>query len=183
MPFRLHLARLVVIAAAAAPALIAAPASAQLLGLSIYAPPRPIPPRGIYAVAPHVPLMPPGMAVAILVDQGFRPAGPVALRGEAFVVAALDGRGRPVTVLMDAYDGEILNVTPRAAPPADMRSPAMKPILRGETTQPLPPVRPKQLADIGAAVKPAPGTALSPARALYPPPEAPVLKKLTRPAE
>jgi hypothetical protein len=178
MPFRPFRPRFALIALALAPALVAGPAAAQMFGFSFRSHPRLIPPGEIYAVAPRHALMPPGMAVALLGDEGFRAVGRVVLRGEALVVAALDPRGRPVTVIMDAYDGEILNVVPRAvsAPePRLLTAPKPAPH-QGRVTTVQPPVRPKQLA-IATPAAPVP------ARAAYPPPEAGVLKKLTRPAE
>ncbi len=91
----------------------------------------PVPPRGVYLAGPppHAAMppvsmphaaygprfLPPGAAIALLRRQGFREAGPLALRGETLVVAATDAGlgGGPVTVVMDAYDGEVLSVVPR----------------------------------------------------------------------
>ncbi|MGL4728892.1 MAG: hypothetical protein ACRCWO_09070 [Bosea sp. (in: a-proteobacteria)] len=185
MPFRLRYA---LVALVFSPAFVAGPASgpasAQMFGFSVGGHPRPIPPRGVYAIAPHHALMPPGMALAVLGDQGFRAVGRVVLRGEALVVAALDPRGRPVTVIMDAYDGEILNVVPRAmaAPepqPRIMTAPKPAPNPGARVISVQPPVRPKQLA----VATPAVPAAVKPAVAAYPPPEAGALRKLSRQAD
>jgi hypothetical protein len=192
MPARLvalTFGRTAFLAAMLSPLAFVEPAQAQMFGIGFYAQPRPVPPRGVYAVAPHDAPMPPGMAVAILGERGFRTLGPVALRGEALVVHALDPRGRPVTVVMDAYDGEILNVMRRAALAGEPH-PAFAPEaerpgspLTGAPSQraqgPQPPSRPKELALGPKANTPAaPST-----KAVYPPPEASVLKNVTRPAE
>ena len=171
----------------------AAPAQAQMFGIGFYAQPRPLPPRGVYALSPHDAPMPPGMAVAILGERGFRPVGPLALRGEALVVHALDPRGRPVTVVMDAYDGEILDVMRRAALAGEPHPSFIPDVSRpgpqgmGAPTRqaqpPQPPARPKELALGPRTLSPAAPPASSPAKAVYPPPEATVLKKVTRPAE
>jgi hypothetical protein len=173
-----------------APLALAAPAQAQMFGIGFYAQPRPLPPRGLHAIAPHDAPMPPGMAMAILGERGFRTVGPVALRGEALVVHALDPRGRPVTVVMDAYDGEILDVMRRAAlagePHPSFVPPTARPgasPLDQRAQPPQPPSRPKELALGPKTFAPAASPAASPAKAVYPPPEASVLKKVTRPAD
>jgi hypothetical protein len=154
-----------------------------MFGIGIYSYPRPLP-RGVYAVSPHESPMPPGMAAAILGERGFRTVGPVALRGEALVVHALDPRGRPVTVLMDAYDGEILDVMRRAALAGEPHPSLVRDVARPgapalRTQPPAPPTRPKELALAPKAASPAPPLA----KGVYPPPAPEVLKKLTRPAE
>jgi hypothetical protein len=181
--------RIAFLAALLAPLVLSAPAQAQMFGIGFYSQPypylRPMPPRGVHADAP----MPPGMAVAILGERGFRTVGPVALRGEALVVHALDPRGRPVTVVMDAYDGEILDVMRRAALAGephpsfipDMARPG-RPALGAPAQRaqpPQPPSRPKELA---LGPKPNPSAAPA-AKTVYPPPEASVLKNVTRPAQ
>jgi hypothetical protein len=173
------------VAALLAPLALTAPAQAQMFGIGFYSHPRPLPPRGVYVVTPHEAPIPPGMAVAILGERGFRPVGRVALRGEALVVHALDPRGRPVTVVMDAYDGEILNVMRRAALAGEPHPSVFPDLARpGPQTQPpQPPSRPKELA-LGPKEAPqAKPPVTSPAGAIYPPPEAGVLKNVTRPAE
>jgi hypothetical protein len=192
MPARLAapiLGRTAILAALLAPLALSAPAQAQMFGIGFYSYPRPLPPRGVYAVAPHEAPIPPGMAVAILGERGFRPVGPVALRGEALVVHALDPRGRPVTVVMDAYDGEILNVMRRAALAGEPHPSFIPEMARPgasamgapapRASPPTPPSRPKELALGPKLAPPAP----SPAKPVYPPPEASVLKNVTRPAQ
>ncbi len=83
----------------------ATPAAAQMIGIGWgYGPP--VPPRGVYLAGPppHAAMppvsmphaaygprfLPPGAAIALLRRQGFREAGPLALRGETLVVAATD---------------------------------------------------------------------------------------------
>lgn len=46
--------------------------------------------------------------------QGFEPIGRPTLNREVYVVDAEDRAGRPVRLIMDAYEGEILRVMPRA---------------------------------------------------------------------
>jgi hypothetical protein len=185
------LGRIAFLAIVLAPFVLPVPAQAQMFGIGFHSQPhpylRPLPPRGVY-VAPHHAPMPPGMAAAILGDRGFRTVGPVALRGEALVVHALDPRGRPVTVVMDAYDGEILDVMRRAALAGEPHPAFMPDVARRGTSAmgtdalraqpPRPPSRPKELA-LGPKAS---ASAASPSQAVYPPPAPEVLKKLARPA-
>jgi hypothetical protein len=181
--------RTALLAALLAPLALPAPAQAQMLGIGFYSHPRPVLPRGVYAVTPHEAPIPPGMAVAVLGERGFRAVGPVTLRGEALVVHALDLRGRPVTVVMDAYDGEILDVIRRAAlagephpaflPEAARPGSAVMGAPARRAQPPQPPSRPKELALGPKSASPA----TAPSKAVYPPPEAGVLKNVTRPAQ
>jgi hypothetical protein len=59
------------------------------------------------------PPMRPGEAAAAARAQGFDPASRPHLNRDVYVFDARDGSGRPVRVIMDAYEGEILRIMPR----------------------------------------------------------------------
>ncbi len=56
--------------------------------------------------------LPPYEAVTIIRSMGLDPLGPAVRRGSAYILRALDGYGREVSVTLDARQGRILSVRP-----------------------------------------------------------------------
>jgi hypothetical protein len=158
------------------------PAQAQLFGLWQPAyPPLVMRPRApmAHAMGPTHP-MPPAEVAHMLRNYGFRALGRIEPRGDAYQVAALDRAGVPVTIVLDAYDGDILDVFARRSVNAPV---APQPGLAGShpkdprSAVPLPPVRP-----VIATLAPAPAInpPNAPAAPIYPPPEAEALRGLAK---
>lgn len=97
--------------------LAAAPAQAQFFFDYYAGPIRPAPPP--YPPAPHgdVRLSPREIVQAVR-EQGYRPAGRPMLNRGVYALDANDRAGRPVRLIVEAYDGEILQALPAAMQPA-----------------------------------------------------------------
>ncbi len=161
--------------------LMPVPAQAQMFGLwqptyqpLIMRPRAPV----VHAIGPTHP-MPPSEVAIMLRNYGFRALGRIEPRGDAYQVAALDRGGVPVTIVLDAYDGDILDVFARGRPaslpgaaPSGVTGSISKDPRMGV---PLPPVRPV-IATLAPSSKTS--SAKSPAAAIYPPPEAEALRGL-----
>jgi len=96
----------------AAPALKSTPAAAQLFFEPFsyrfqYPPPE----------RDAEPPMRPREASDAARSQGFEPVGRPTLNREVYVIDAQDRLGRPVRLIMDAYEGELLRVMPRVDAP------------------------------------------------------------------
>ena len=88
------------------------PAQAQTYGIPM--PMRPSAP--IYA--PNMPTHPmPFREVALMLHRfGFQDIARIEQRGETYRIAASDRSGLPVMIMIDAYDGDILDVRPVGVP-------------------------------------------------------------------
>ena len=107
MPLRAPLRSFAALALALA-ATAATPASAQLFF-------EPFAYRFDYPAERQIdPPMRPGEAAAAARAQGLDPASRPHLNRDVYVFDARDRAGRPVRVIMDAYEGEILRLMPRA---------------------------------------------------------------------
>lgn len=80
-------------------------------------------------LAPPVPRRPVGLGASDifeeLADRGYRAIGVAARRPDVFVIDAIDSRNQQVRLVVDAYDGEILERFARPGDPS--RSPAPLP--------------------------------------------------------
>lgn len=152
-------------------------AHAQMFGL--YLPMRP--PVHAYAMPTHP--MPFREVALMLHGFGFRDIGAIQPRGETYRVAAVDRAGVPVSILLDAYEGDILDVRPQNALPRGnglARPDAGPNFLQGTVPRqgmaPKPPQRPGSLAALpqNPASLAKPGLKLP----VYPPAEPEVLRGL-----
>lgn len=123
--------------------------------------------------APPVPRRPVGLGASDifeeLAEQGYRPLGVAARRPDVFVIDAIDSRNQQVRLVVDAYDGEILERFAR--PGESSRTPPALPDIRrkeqareqpkapkADTTVaeiPMPPRRPGVAASSSSAPLPA----------------------------
>jgi hypothetical protein len=123
------------------------------------------PPRLLPAPIPHAPVTLDAREIlADVAEQGYRPIGVVSNRGDIVVVDAISRRNVPVRLVVDAYDGEILELFPRGtALEPGRRAPAKA--SKAQTTlaeAPRPPRRPAPA--VGAAPGTARPTPVAPAR-------------------
>lgn len=169
-----------VLAGALALAGLTVPAAAQFFARPIFG--------GFYHSGPLYAPVPRGDvgigALAViedLRDQGYRQVSIAARQPDVFVVDAVSPRGQPVRLIVDAYDGEILERMARnvaaASPESRRRDPALPPRgdspaqPRSETLRPdgrvaglpIPPRRPGQPAE-AARVSPQRPAPVAPAR-------------------
>lgn len=172
----------------------ALPASAQMYGL--YLPARP--PAPVYRVIGPAHTMPMREVAVLLRHVGFRQIATIEPHGQTFRVAAMDRAGVPVMIVLDAYDGDILNVRPldirafnqrafnerafnertRTVPQPSAPGARASVSRQAVLTPPRPPQRPATLAALPQ--KPALGTGVQPSGrpAIYPPVEPDVLRSL-----
>lgn len=109
----------------------------------------------------------PGEVARVLRRQGLRPVGPVRRIGERYRVEVEDRAGRRLRALVDAYEGDIVNLAQQAALPAPTvpggREPTIIPAPR--SAAPLPPVRqPAQATNVPRTAPQPPRPAAAPAR-------------------
>jgi hypothetical protein len=143
---------------------------------------RPVPPPlPVYEVeiAPH-PMTP--VAVALILNRlGFHEMGRLELRGETYRVTAIDRARMPVIVVLDAYDGDILDIRARPLAPG-LASPPQHTADTARATRAAPPKPPQRPLSLAASLSPSPtpkSVAKQPAAA-YPPAEPEVLRGLAR---
>lgn len=90
-------------------------------------------------LAPPVPRRPVGLGASDifeeLAEQGYRPLGVAARRPDVFVIDAIDSRNQQVRLVVDAYDGEILERFARPGDPSRTQTPALPDIRRKETAR------------------------------------------------
>lgn len=152
-----------------ASSLLIIPVAAQAQMFGLYLPMRPHAP--VYDVyGPSHPM--PFREVAMMLHRyGFREIGDIQPRGETYRVAAVDRAGLRVSIVLDAYEGEILDVRPVSAARIIQQTP------------PRPPQRPQFIAALPqrqpAPAKPAPAINEAPTPS-YPPAMPEVLRGLAK---
>lgn len=118
----------------------------------------------------------PGEVAHLLRRKGLRPVGPMRRVGERYRVEVEDRAGRRLRTLVDAYEGDIVNLSQQAALPSPVvpgrREPAVIPAPRNAA--PLPPVRPAQASVQPRAIPaPPPGPARAAVIEVDPVPDVP----------